>query len=214
MWFGTLTQNRNFLSGLQRSFKPDEEVSRYIECVYLSHTRTCTRMRTPPTLAKSSSFLLICKFLQKRRIILWNRTLIFFAQNTCTLTPKSSHIAEYICIGRTLWVQLTPGSTAFFIAVKTKTSSTQASVCCQCNMSKLCMFTGTDDSTKNFLPFSRLGCCISCTASSPTIASLFGDFSILVYTLQYSRWLTVALFSAYVGHMFWKLWLSISLRLH
>lgn len=35
----------------------------------------------------------------------------------------------------------------------------QASLCCQCNMSKLCMFTGTDDSTKKI---SRLDGHLSC----------------------------------------------------
>lgn len=89
----------------------------------------------------------------------------------------------------------------------------QVSVCCQCNMRKLCVFTGTNDSTKNVLPFSRLDYSLLCKASLTAIASLFGDFSIHVFTLHYSRWLTVALFSAYVKHVFWKLWLSISFRL-
>lgn len=50
-------------------------------------------------------------------------------------------------------------------------------------------------------------------AISAASAALSGDFSILAYPLHYSRWLTVAHFSACVWHMFWKLWLSVSLRL-
>lgn len=53
-----------------------------------------------------------------------------------------------------------------------------------CNASKLCVFTGSDDSNKNFLTFSRLDSCRICTASSPAVAPPAGDFSILAYTPQ------------------------------
>lgn len=46
------------------------------------------------------------------------------------------------------------------------------------------MFTGSDDSNKNFLTFSRLDSCRMCTARSPAVAPLPGDFSILAYTPQ------------------------------
>lgn len=59
---------------------------------------------------------------------------------------------------------------------------------------------------KKFLPFSRLdghlshNCCFT-----------WGFLN--TQPLHCRRWLTVAHFSACVWHMFWKLWLSVSLRL-
>lgn len=55
---------------------------------------------------------------------------------------------------------------------------------CRCNVRQPCVFTGSDDSTKNFLTFCRLDGCVVCTASSTTVAPLLGDFSILAYTLH------------------------------
>lgn len=95
MWFGTLTQNRNFLSGLQRSFKPDEEVSRWHTLnVSLTHTQAHAHAH-PPHACKKQFPLVNLQVLAKKKKAFKNRTLTF-AQNTCTLTPKSSHIAEYI----------------------------------------------------------------------------------------------------------------------
>lgn len=58
------------------------------------------------------------------------------------------------------------------------------SVCCQCNVRKLCVFTGSENPTTNFLPFSRQHGSVLCTASSTAVAHMFGDFSILAYTLH------------------------------
>lgn len=69
-----------------------------------------------------------------------------------------------------------------------------------CNASELCVFAGSDDSNKNFLTFSRLD---MCTASSPAVALLPGDFSILAYTPQ-SACESQVHFSLRVSHMFWK----------
>lgn len=184
----------------------------HTQCISLTHTRT----RTPPHSCKKQFLLVNLQVLtKKKKALLWNRTLVFSAQNTCTLTPKSSHIVEYIYALEGHYGFSWHLDQQHFSSLLKQKHLPRRPLCVVSVIwvSFACLQVRMIQQ-KNFLLFSRLDCCISCTASSTAIASLFGDFSIRVYTLQYSRWLTVALFSAYVRHMFWKLWLSISLGLH
>lgn len=121
----------------------------HTQCISHTHTQAHAHAHPPHTCKKQFLLVNLQVFAKNKKAFI-EQHFDIWAKYVHSYSQIIPHSGIHFCIGRTLWVQLTPGSTAFFIAAKTKTSSTQPSVCCQCNMSKLCMFTGTGDSTKKF----------------------------------------------------------------